>query len=169
MLVGLRICTFLLVSATQLARSFQRLAATPSGFAHDSIATFTCDLDEYKNAPVFLQALKDRVLQLPGVISVATSSAGVMREHGLFASVALAGQRVGHSEFMGTNGNQVSPGYFSTMGVRLITGRDLTPSDTPKPNQVKSAVVNQVFVQRFFGTADPLGQRFGAAAEGTVA
>jgi len=158
------LCTFLLVCAGELARSFQNLASTPSGFARDSVATFTCDLSGYKNAPAFVRKLKDRILQLPGVVSVATASIGVMREHGQFADAVPAGQRVTRADFMATNVNQVSPEYFSTMGMRIVAGRDFTARDTPK-----RAVVNEAFVRRYFANVNPLGQHIGTAAEGMVA
>jgi len=158
------LCTFLLVCAGELARSFQNLAGTPSGFARDSVATFTCDLSGYKNAPAFVRKLKDRIMQLPGVVSVATASIGVMREHGQFADAVPAGQRVTRVDFMATNVNQVSPEYFSTMGMRIVAGRDFTASDT-----TKQAVVNEAFVRRYFANVNPLGQHIGTAAEGMVA
>jgi predicted permease len=166
LLIGTQIalCTFLLVCAGELARSFQNLASTPSGFAGDSVATFTCDLSGYKNAPAFVRKLKDRIMQLPGVVSVATASIGVMREHGQFADAVPAGQRVTRADFMATNVNQVSAEYFSTMGMRIVAGRDFTASDTPK-----QAVVNEAFVRRYFANVNPLGQHIGTAAEGMIA
>jgi ABC-type antimicrobial peptide transport system permease subunit len=74
-LIALQIalCTFLLIGAGQLARSFQNLAGTDTGFAKDSIATFTCDLEGYKTTPAYVRDLMERVKQLPGVVDVATS------------------------------------------------------------------------------------------------
>ena len=41
-------------------------------------------------------------------------------------------------------------GYFHTMGMRLLEGRDFLPGDVPKPKQALKAVVNEAFVRRFF-------------------
>jgi predicted permease len=158
------LCTFLLVCAGQLAHSFQQLANTPSGFANDSVATFTCDLSGYKAAPAFVRKLKERVMHLPGVVSVATASMGVMREHGQFADAAPAGQLLTRADVMATNVNEVSPEYFATMGMSVVAGRDFSTSDTPK-----RAVVNEAFVRHFFENRNPLGQHFGMAAEGMMA
>jgi predicted permease len=50
----------------------------------------------------------------------------------------------------------VSPGYFDTMKIRLIMGRDFNPGDTSGSQRV--AVVNQTFVRRYLGNANPIGQ-----------
>jgi len=165
------LCTFLLVSAGLLVRSFQQLRDTPSGFSRDSIATFACDLEGYKQAPEILDALMNRIREIPGVVSVATSSIGVMRGHGMFASIVPAGQRVGRADFMECAVNYVSPDYFSSMGVHILAGRDFRPSDVPKPKQPApiKAVVNEAFVRRLFPGVDPLSKQFGWATEGSVA
>ena len=130
------LCTVLLTFAGELTRSFQKLANTDTGFASDRIATFTCDLEGYKRVPSFLQTLLNRVRQVPGVISLATSSNGVMREHGMSANIALAGQRVRRAEIMGVNANRVSSEYFDTMGIKILSGRNFLASDTPKPSSL---------------------------------
>jgi predicted permease len=163
------LCTFLLIGAGQLARSFQNLAGTDTGFAKDFIATFTCDLEGQKTTLAFVRDLMERVKQLPGVVDVATSSIGVMREHGRFANIAPAGQRVTRAYIMSANSNDVSASYFHTMGMRFLEGRDFLPIDGPAPKQPVKAIVNEAFVRRFFPDVEPLGKRFGSAAEGTLA
>ncbi len=172
-LIGTQIalCTFLLVGAGLLARSFERLAHTPAGFDKEAVATFTCDLEGYKAAPGFLRGLMERVRAIPGVESVATSSFGVMRSHGRSGSVARAGEKIGWADFMNTNNNDVSPEYFKTMGMRVLAGRDFAASDVPQPKQatLTRAIVNEAFERRFFPGVDAVGKRFGTAVEGSVA
>jgi predicted permease len=162
------LCTFLLVGAGLLVRSFAQLRDTPSGFARDSIATFSCDLEGYKNRQQMLKALMTQIRQIPGVVAVAASSVGVMRGHGMFANIAAAGHRVGKAEFMATAANNVSPDYFATMRMHILAGRDFTPADIPKPGQTAPvrAVVNEMFVRRFFPGVNPLGRQFGTPMEG---
>ena len=50
----------------------------------------------------------------------------------------------------------VTAGYFETMGMPRIAGRDFANEAADEP---KVAVVNEVFAQRFFGTESPIGQR----------
>lgn len=125
------LCTFLLASAGLLVRSFERLRATPSGFALDSVATFRCDVGTTKYPPGAVDALIQRVREIPGIVSGATAWSGVLREHGVFMTAVPAGERITHADFLNANVNQVSRDYFTTMGMRLVAGRDFIPSDAP--------------------------------------
>ena len=55
--------------------------------------------------------------------------------------------------------DSVSPGYFQTLAIPLIAGRDFTPRDRTGAPRV--AIVNQVFARAYFKDANPIGQRFG--------
>jgi putative ABC transport system permease protein len=50
----------------------------------------------------------------------------------------------------------ITPGYFSTMGIGLLRGRDF--SDADRPGREPVAIVNETFVRRYFGTNDPMDQ-----------
>ncbi len=165
------LCTFLLATAGLLVRSFEQLRATPSGFAIDSIATFRCEFGEAKHQPGVVDALLERVREIPGVVSAATSASGVMREHGVFATVVPAGQRITRADFMDSNVNEVSRDYFTTMGMRVLSGRDFVPNDTPGSKQAtrQRVIVNEAFVRRLFPGSNGIGKTFGTGMEGSVA
>jgi putative ABC transport system permease protein len=55
-----------------------------------------------------------------------------------------------------TDWNIVTPGFFRTLGVRLLRGRDFTDADTATSTKV--AIVNAALARQFFGDADPLGR-----------
>src|SRR5579864_7925620 len=57
------------------------------------------------------------------------------------------------------NFNAVSPGFFSTLGVRLLAGRDFDQSDTLSVGEIgpRCAIVNEAFVERYLAGRDPLG------------
>jgi predicted permease len=159
------LCMLLLTGAGLLVRTFEQLRSLDAGFDRDHVVTFTADpsLSGYtaSRQQALLSALTGRVREIPGVVTVALASRGVMRGRGIAMTVAPVGQRPSTADFLNTNLNVVSPEYFSTMGMRLMAGRDFTGADDPeaKPRKV---VVNQAFVRRFFPNAEPLGQRFGA-------
>jgi ABC-type antimicrobial peptide transport system permease subunit len=94
-----------------------------------------------------------------------------MLEHGVFSTVAPAGQRITHGDFIDSNLNQVSRDYFTTMGMRLIAGRNFIPSDARQPNQSTptKTIVNEAFVRRFFPGTNGTGKRFGSGVEGEIA
>ena len=57
--------------------------------------------------------------------------------------------------------NRVSPGYFKTIGQRIVEGRDFTDGDNSTTRGV--AIVNQAFVRRYFPGEDAIGKVFGFA------
>ena len=57
--------------------------------------------------------------------------------------------------------NRVSPGYFKTIGQRIVEGRDFTDGDSSTTRGV--AIVNQAFVRRYFPGEDAIGKVFGFA------
>ena len=59
------------------------------------------------------------------------------------------------------NFNAVSPGFFATLGVRLLAGRDFDQSDSRPAGEIgpRCAIVNQAFVKRYLAGRDPLGVR----------
>jgi len=54
--------------------------------------------------------------------------------------------------------NQVSDGYFETMGIQLVAGRDFNSHDTPESPRV--AIINQTAAKRYFAGQNPIGKRF---------
>ncbi len=170
MLIALQItlCTFLLAMAGLFVRTIRQLNRVNTGMDIDHIETFTGDLSGYKNRAAFLETLTERIRQMPGVISCATSSMGVLREHGMFASVAPAGQRMTQAGFLNSAANNISPDYFKTMGMRVLQGRGFIASDAPKPKQKGPvmAVVNEAFARRFFPNTSPAGKFFGLGTGG---
>lgn len=165
------LCTFLLASAGLLVRSFERLRATPSGFAVDSIATFRCDTGTATYSPGALDALIERVRRIPGVTAAASSSSGVLRGHGLFMSAVPAGRRITRADFLDANANTVSREYFNTMGMRLVGGRDFITSDAPQAKQTTpiKVIVNEAFVRKLFPSSNGIGKRYGTGSEGSIA
>ena len=57
------------------------------------------------------------------------------------------------------NFSRISPGYFSTVGMPLLLGRDFTPADRWGAHKV--AIVNETFAHYYFPGDNPLGRRFG--------
>ena len=159
------LCTFLLAIASLFVRTFQKLQRTNPGFDRDHIATFTLNVAGRPDGVALLRTFSEQVRELPGVLSVATSSIGVMREHGVSSTVAPAGNRITRADFLNSNLNYVSPDYFGTLGMRILAGRGFIASDEPEPKRggPVMAAVNQAFAERFFPDVNPVGKRFGYA------
>ncbi|MBV9462944.1 MAG: FtsX-like permease family protein, partial [Verrucomicrobiae bacterium] len=61
------------------------------------------------------------------------------------------------------NLNAVTPGFFSTLGIRILAGRDFDARDSRAPGEAgrRSAIVNEVFVKRYLAGREPLGLHIG--------
>jgi hypothetical protein len=92
-----------------------------------------------------------------------------MRGTGIKTSVAPAGERVPRSEFLNVSIHAVTPEYFDTLGLRILSGHahtaaDLKPADSTAAGPAP-VIVNQTFVRRFVPEGSPLGKKFGQGIE----
>jgi macrolide transport system ATP-binding/permease protein len=108
--------------------------------------------------PIYAR-LADRLAGIPGVASAAFALYGPMEGNNWTSRVTVDG--LTSTDVRSASWNRVSPGYFETLGTRLVRGRFLDARDTPQAPAV--AVISEAFAARFFGTADPIGKRFGLA------
>jgi predicted permease len=111
-------------------------------------------------AGALARQLMERVRTLPGVAGAALSTRPVMRGSGMVQTIGVAGRPIAKSDFLNCSTNGISPGYFETMGIRLLAGTDFSASDEGKEKPLK-IVVNQAFVRRFFPGVDAVGKLVG--------
>ena len=155
------ISTILLVTAILFVRNLIRTQITSPGFEvnHALVAQIGfVQGDRDADRPPFLEAAVDRVRSLPGVTDVAYAASVPLTVHtgssnGLTARIDGSAQTL-HVEF---SREIVGPGYFSTMGIRLLNGREFTRTDAPVSPAV--AIVNETFARRYLGGKPVLGQR----------
>jgi putative ABC transport system permease protein len=153
----------LLVGSGLAVRSFQRLANTPLGFDPNNLATATLVLPPKKyvtpeSKAAFYTELVTRVRALPGVTSAAANSSIPMGNSNWNGSFMIEGKPpwpAGARPLL--ERATVSPGYFATMGMPILRGRDLRESDVKEGRHV--VVINQSAVDRYFPNEDPIGQR----------
>ena len=165
-LVGVQIalCTFLLAMAGLFVRTFERLRAVDPGFDRAHVATFMLDLMgsgiTTDGEAALRRRLLERVREIRGVEAAGISNVGVMRGHGMITTVVPEGAQPTAGDYLNTYANSVSPGYFETMGIRLLQGRSLTERDTPPhtPSD-QNVVVNEAFARWYFPGLDPIGKR----------
>jgi predicted permease len=149
----------LLIGAGLLLRTFQNLQRADLGYAKERLILVRVDVqmagyEEQRRLPVF-QRLLERVRAAPGVRSASYSKSG------LFLGSRSSGhiQVEGYTEKGGVWSvwDHVGPDYFSTLGVPLLLGREITERDRPSSNKV--CVINEAFANRFFAGRNPLGRR----------
>ena len=153
----------LLIGAGLMIRSFSRLQQTHLGFDPENVVALNLSLSRSKYPEehqhvAFYQAALERLRAVGGV-----QSAGATTGLPLTLSVSGSDVRIeGHPDpEPGTetiiNTRSVTPGYFGTLGIRLIKGRDFTDRDNSDAPKV--AVINSHLARTHFPGEDPLGKR----------
>ena len=144
-------CLVVLLVAGMLVRSFDRLSRQPLGYQPQGIVNLESVARPAQPA-VFWGQVADHLRSLPGVASVAIASWPLMS--GESANSAIAVDGVPSEVFADRYG--VSPGWFATMRIPLLRGRDFRPEETTG----RPAIVNQAFARQYFDNLDPLGRSF---------
>jgi predicted permease len=150
----------LLVSGGLLLKSFVRLLNASTGFDPHGVFVVRTIFDpgrypEAAKRAATQRQLLDRLAEIPGVTSVAVAS------HLPLSDVRQIGFRLEHAaadDFHWAQNSLVSPGYFRTMGISLIRGRDFTEQDLPNSGNV--AVISETLAREYFRGQDAIGQRF---------
>ncbi len=151
----------LLIGAGLLARSFVNLATHNPGFRSENLLTFSLDpvLSGYtpERATGFYRQLSERLQTAPGVQAVALALFAPFADNDARSNVSVEGHPFREDEDTDCNLDGVSPGYFRTLGLPLVAGREFTPADNHDAPKV--AVVNEAFAKYFFGSVSPVGRR----------
>jgi len=171
----------LVIGAGLLVRSYSALSSADPGFDPRRMLTLVLNvtgrldvnnarMDPVLRMPVydgtgmmpvarFYQELVSRIEALPGVASAGATSAAPLHQ-GLFPVTLAAYPVVGSSAAVTDQlayGNQVMPEYFSTLGIRPLSGRLLEAGD--RRDSAPVAVVNEAYARAYLSGADPVGRR----------
>jgi predicted permease len=152
-----------LVGAGLFVKSLGRAQRIAPGFDHERLALLTVDLGAQglneEQARAFHRRMLERARALPGVEDATLASGVPLFQGGFLRTVFPEGTDASDRK----NGrlvqlNTVEPGYFRTMGIRLVRGRDFTEADhADAPHAV---VVNETMARQFWPDQEPLGKRF---------
>jgi predicted permease len=139
------------------------------GFSTDHLVTFSIDpsLAGYlpaKNLEVDTHVL-NTLASLPGVRSVAATNDSELADNGFSGNITIAGYTAKEDEDMDVEHPYVSPGYFSSMGMTLLAGRELNDAD--RAGAKKVAVVNESFARHYFGDPQHALERYLANGGGS--
>ncbi len=158
------ICTLILMGAALLAETLERMHSMNAGFDPDRVVTFTLDpgLRGYnpEQSHALSKVLLEKTRALPGVEAAGIASRGLMRGTGVKSTFGVAGSRISAADFMNSSLNDITPGYFETMGMHVLAGRDFNGYDRNQTTP-RHVIVNQTFVRRFFPGRNPIGERIG--------
>ena len=161
-LVQVSLSFVLLVGAGLLLQSLQKIRTASPGFSTHGVLFTAVDLVsagyDAKHARNFQDELMDRVQTLPGVESAAFARVAPLG-YGSFSStpIAVDGYQPPPEEQPTVQYNEVGPGYFGTMGIPLVSGREFTRADDEQT--VLLAVVNETMAAKYWPGRSPLGER----------
>ena len=161
-MVQVSLSFILLVGGALLIRSLQQLKAADPGFATKNVLTTFVDLVsagyDLPRAKSFQDALLDRIQALPSVESAAMVRIRPFSYAAYFsAPIVVDGYQPAPDEQPTAEYNQVSPGYFATMGIPILSGREFTRADTERT--FPAVVVTEQMVNKYWHGQDPVGQR----------
>ena len=173
-MVAFEVCAslVLLIGAGLLVRSFVRLEHTSPGFQSEKVLTAFVSLPvaQYREASqraAFAQSVLERVRAIPGVRSAATID--FLPYNGGPGSGGV--EIVGHPR----NPNEpqqiiwqtrASPGFFETLGIPLLRGRDISASD--EQGSPGAAVIDEITAEKLFSNADPIGMQITVPLAGST-
>jgi putative ABC transport system permease protein len=163
-IVQIAVSIVLLSAAALLGKSLRNLENQNFGFETKDryIAWINPMLGNYKPEqmePMF-RKIDDRLLQIPGVRMVAPALYAPMTGDSWNNGIRIEGRPEPDPKAdTGAGFVRVMPGFFETIGSKVLLGRPISEGDTAAMRPV--AVVNQAFVKRFFNGQNPIGQHFG--------
>jgi predicted permease len=156
------VTTVLLIGAALFARSLDNLNRLDVGVRTDHVVEFSIAPELNRYSPGQTIDLADRLRHaigtIPGLRSASAAEIPILADSSSTSNITVEGYTASPGENTDVGKNWVGPDYFSTMGISLESGRELSEADAASAPKV--AVVNRAFVQRFFASRNPLGSHF---------
>ena len=150
------ICLVLLMAAGLLLRTLRNYATQNLGMQAEGLLVFGVTPQGQTDSHIFYRTLLDRLRQVPGVISVSMAQFRPGSHWQNIDNLTLDGvQKQGEV----LRSNDVGAGYFHTMGIPILAGRDVAESDGQNTQYV--ALVNETFVKKYLANTNPLGHVLG--------
>ncbi|HEY1212332.1 MAG TPA: FtsX-like permease family protein, partial [Bryobacteraceae bacterium] len=149
------------VGSFLFVRSLHNLLSSDPGFAAEGILEVGIDFSKTPFAKEqrfnMYRELTERLSRIPGVISAAQVGFTPVSGSGWNNSVGPDGAPAAESQ-KNAFFNRAGPGYFRTMGTRLIAGREFDEHDTL--GSAKVAIINEEFAKKYVGGVNPVGHTF---------
>ncbi len=155
----------LLIGAGLFIRSLRNLRDMGPGFSTGNLIAFDLDpsLNGYSSdrCKLFYRQLTSELNAIPGVRSTGLARMRILENNEWDSSVTVEGYQAKETDTPEPFMNSVGPGYFTTLNIPILAGRDFTAEDAQnqphgeKPTDVapRVVIVNEKFAKRFFGSA----------------
>ncbi|MFN7976763.1 MAG: ABC transporter permease [Vicinamibacterales bacterium] len=156
----------LLVAAGLFVKSLANVSRVDLGLRTEQLVTFSVSpkRNGYAQAQslAFYQRVEDAVGALPGVTSVSASSVPLISGSNWGNGVKVQGFEAGPDTDIGASTSTVGAGFFTTLGVPVLRGRDFTRADAA--DRPKVAIVNEAFARKFHLGDQAVGARMSLRA-----
>jgi predicted permease len=153
----------LLVSAGLFTKSLLNVSRVDLGVQADNVMMFhvSPELNGYQpeQSRQMFERVENELAALPGVTAVTMSTVALLSGSNWGSSVSVEGFKAGPDTDTSSRFNEIGPGYFSTLGIPLLAGRDFTRADALGAARV--AIVNEAFAKKFNLGHDVIGRRMG--------
>jgi predicted permease len=153
----------LLVPAGLFAKSLFNVSRVDLGLKTDHMLLFSIapELNAYttERTRQLFERIEDEIGALPGVTGVVATIVPLIAGDNWGNSLGVEGFEAGPDTDTNASFNAVGPGYFRTMSIPLVAGREFTRADAFGAPRV--AIVNQAFARKFNLGDNPIGKRFG--------
>lgn len=150
----------LLISAGLFIRSLVNVTRVDLGMRVENVVTFGISPVQNGYQPVQSKALfnqvEERLAAIPGVSGVAASRVPLLANSNWNSSLTVEGFDAGPDTNTNASYNQIGPGYFGTLEIPLLSGREFTESDNESAPDV--AIVNEAFARKFGLGRDAVGK-----------
>ncbi len=162
--VEVTLALVVLVGAGLMIGSIQRLLKVDPGLNPENVIVMDMALPQadFYGAPTrvrFCQAMTEAVGSVPGVVSVGAVSHLPVTGSIAGRSITIEGRaEPAQGQTPSSDYGVACPGFFATMEIPLLAGRDFQPTDGLQAAQV--TIVNESFQKRFFTNENPIGRRF---------
>ena len=154
------VSVILLVAAGLFVRSLSKLGEVNLGYSGENLLLFRVDASPggYKGAaiPRFQLDLLARISVIPGLRAATASKDGLFSHSESADPIDVEGYTPKVGEEMHSRMDHIGPGYFSTLGIPVLMGREIEAQDTA--SSVRAAVINQTFARQFFPNTNPIGK-----------
>lgn len=158
----------LLVPAGLFAKSLFNVSRVDLGLRTDHMVLFGIapELSGYSTERTrqLFERIEDELAAMPGVTSATATVVPVLAGDNWNNSLVVEGFEAGPDTNTNASFNAVGPGFFKTMGIALMAGREFTRADAGGAPKV--AIVNQAFARKFNLGANPVGKHFGLGGPG---
>src|SRR5262245_35822778 len=161
MIIEIALSLVLLVGAGLLVKSFLKLQSVDPGFEPEGVTTLNLNLpvSRYPGGEprvAFLRQITEKLQALPGIETTATAAYSPLSDC-YTARIFIIEGRPETPQGLVAGQIPASPGYFRTLKIPLLGGRDFSVHDNPQAPGV--VIVNQSFAKRFFPNEEVVGKR----------